>query len=286
MFAKLLLALYRVIHGRLHLPGAGWLIRKLAPHTRGLQSFPLVIPGVGTAVVDFRDPAVMGLLNFQLGEQDTNRVLFSAVERFLRPGLVVWDVGANVGIFTAYFSAPRFGVRSIESFEPNPGVWPLLQSLFAGQARVHLHPFGLGAQDEQLELQLGGDSSLASIKRTSGGGTVRVSIRQGDAAAAALSLPPPDVIKVDVEGFECEVLAGLRQTIGRHRPVIFFEHLFLSDDQIHQLVPERYHLRLLLDDGRITGDLALRALGHDAVLIPDERLADLNSPAQTLPAAV
>ena len=287
VFAKLLVALYEFVHGRLHLPGAGWLLRALAPHVRGLQSFPLAIPNVGTTVVDFRDSAVMGLLNFRLGEFDTNCVLFRCVEKFLRPGDVVWDVGANVGTFTAYCSAPRFGVRAIESFEPNPGVWPVLRSLFAEQPRVHLHPFGLGAKDEQLELQLGGDSSLASIKRTSGSaGIVSVAIRHGDSAAAELNLPPPDLIKVDVEGFEAEVLAGLRQTIERRRPVIFFEHLFCTDEQIRAFVPARYHLRLLLDDGRITGDLALRELGHDTVLIPDERLAELEPPAQTLPVTV
>ena len=49
MFAKLLIALYGFVHGRLHWPGAGWLIRRLAPGLRGLQQFSLAVPHVGTA---------------------------------------------------------------------------------------------------------------------------------------------------------------------------------------------------------------------------------------------
>lgn len=281
VFARLLVSFYDLVHGRLHLPGAGWLIRALAPHFRSLQQFPLAVPGLGTTVVDFRDLAVMGLLNFRLGEHGANRSPLHCAAKFLRPGMVLWDIGANVGTWTAYFAAPRFGLKSIEVFEPNPNLGPVLQSLFAPLPQVHLHRFGLGEKDATCEMQLGSDSSLASLKQPPGGhGIVRVAVRPGDAAVAQLGLPLPDLVKIDVEGFEVEVFAGLRQTIQTQRPVILFEYLFLTDEEIRRLVPERYQLLLLLDDGRLTGDLTLRALGHDAALIPQERLHELNGPGR------
>jgi FkbM family methyltransferase len=278
VLARFLVCFYFFVHGRLHWPGAGWLIRRIAPHWCDLQRFPLDVPGVGTAIVDFRDLAAMGWLNYRLNEHGTDIVLFTYIARFLRPGSVLWDIGANVGTLSAYFTSPKFSLRSIEAFEPNPNLTPSLRLLFSAHQRVHIHEFGLGDSNSELELQLGPSSSVSSIKRTfENGRQVRVPIYQGDAAVLTFKLPLPDVIKVDVEGFEAEVFAGLRQTIRTTRPVIFFEYLFFTDEQIRQMIPERYEIRLLLDDGRITADFGLRALGHDAVLIPEERLGDLTA---------
>jgi FkbM family methyltransferase len=277
VLAKFLVTFYFFVHGRLHLPGAGWLIRRVAPYCHGLQRFSLNVPGIGTALLDFRDLAAMGWLNYRLGEHGTDIVLYTYMARFLRPDSVLWDIGANIGTLTAYFASPKFALRSIEAFEPNPNLTPSLQALFSAHPRVHVHSMGLGHTNSELELHLGCSSSLSSIKRKfDTGRTIRVPIFQGDGALEKFNLPLPDVIKVDVEGFEAEVFTGLQNTIRTRRPVIFFEHLFFTDEQIRQMIPERYEIRLLLDDGRITADFGLRTLGHDAVLIPEERLGDLD----------
>ena len=63
MIARLLVGFYRWWHGKLHLPGAGWLIRRCVPHVSALHAHPLCIPGFGTVMVDFRDDAAFGILN-------------------------------------------------------------------------------------------------------------------------------------------------------------------------------------------------------------------------------
>src|SRR5678816_1915218 len=55
ILARALVGFYKVWHGSLRLPGAGFVIRRLSQRLRGLQNFPLEVKGIGTVGVDFRD---------------------------------------------------------------------------------------------------------------------------------------------------------------------------------------------------------------------------------------
>ena len=98
----------------------------------------------------------------------------------------------------------------------------------------------------------------------------KVDVKRGDTAVDQFQLPLPDVIKIDVEGFEAEVMRGLEQTIARKRPVIAFEHIFLSEQQILGIVPSAYRLFFIGDDGLIYEGITSRSRGHDALLVPAE----------------
>ena len=84
-------------------------------------------------------------------------------------------------------------------------------------------------------------------------------------------MPAPQVIKIDVEGFEPSVFAGLAETIDRHRPILAFEHVHLTDEQIKGLVPKEYALYFIQNDGSIGTDIAMRLNGFDAMLVPTEK---------------
>jgi len=277
MVSDLLVGLYRVVHGRLHLPGAGWLLRRLAPMLPGLQAYPFPVPEVGVALLDFRELEAFGMVNLLLGDpHDVN--LLRCLEKALQPGDVFWDVGANIGIVSGYFAQPRFQLSSLHAFEPNPGPLKTLQSLFSANARCIVHPFGLGDEDQMITLNLSAvGSSLGSMSRDlHEGKQIQVQVRRGDAVRRELGLPAPQVMKIDVEGFEPSVLAGLTETIAEHRPILVFEHLFLSDEQIKELVPRDYALFFIQDDGSITTDFSERRKGHDAIVVPAEKAGRLS----------
>jgi FkbM family methyltransferase len=271
--ARAFLAFYIFVHGRLHLRGAGALIRLAARWLRGLQAYPYELPGIGTIALDFRDSSACGMLNFSLGELGPNVLLFDLIKRSLAPGAVLWDVGANVGWVCAHFVRPEHGLSSIQAFEPNPVPLKPLLSLFDQHPRVRVHPIGLGSREETAQLNVVSNASeTASLRRNlPGAQRVSVRIRRGDDVASELNLPLPDVVKIDVEGFEPEVLLGLQSVIARNKPVIFFEYQFLSDEEIHAMIPSGYEILLMLDDGSLTADFAKRGLGHDAVLFPANR---------------
>jgi len=270
MLARFFFWIYRCVHGRLGLPGSGWLLRRAARVLPELQSFPQPIPGVGVARLDLRDMAAFALVNHSLGEPDNHAVLVQAMARHLPAAGVLWDIGANVGLISAYFARPEQDLAAIHAFEPVPGPLHTLQSLFEGHPVVRVHPVGLGAQNERVTIQYcPHSSSLNSVDRALPGAVpVEIEIRRGDDLRAELSLPAPHVIKMDVEGFEPQVFAGLERTIAEARPAIFYEHILLSDDQVRTLVPPGYTLRFLLEDGRLVEDFRLRMRGHNAVLLP------------------
>ncbi len=139
------------------------------------------------------------------------------------PGRIAIDVGANKGIYTLALSALA---REVHAFEPNPLMVARLQRGIPANVRLH----HLALSDRA------GEATLA-VPRTSKGrlGHVGGSLRSDKAVADtekfsvrserldALNLNDLGFIKIDVEGFEEQVLAGAAGTLARERPVIQIE---------------------------------------------------------------
>src|SRR4051812_17484527 len=85
MIAKTLVHFYRLVHGRLHLRGAGAMLKIAARWLPGLQNFPYQLPGIGIITLDFRDASSCGMVNFSMGELEPNVHLFALMEHCLPP---------------------------------------------------------------------------------------------------------------------------------------------------------------------------------------------------------
>ena len=142
---------------------------------------------------------------------------------------VVLDVGANVGTHSAAF-ASRF--ERVHAFEPNPGLWPrhAENMRLNGFTNVTLHRIGLSDADAELEFHLidAPNLGLGTFSRQEQyrlplrrAGSARVV--RGDDWLAALDKAEVDAVKVDVQGFEPNVLRGLRGTLERSRPLVWCE---------------------------------------------------------------
>jgi FkbM family methyltransferase len=274
MLAKLLVRFYAFVHGTLGLPGAGWLIRRMRAWVPDLNAFPLVIPDVGTAILDFRDEATFGLLNYYLTDYGTDARLLRQLERALFPGAILWDVGANVGYISMYFARSPHRLASIHTFEPNPVPLKTLSSMFRAHPFVRVHPVALGREDGTMEMNISATGSAwSSLVRGGfeGAQKVEIQVRSGDSFQKENNLPLPDLIKIDVEGFEPAVLAGLQQTIRQKRPVIVLEHIWLKDEELKAIVPEGYLLLFIMEDGILTPDFTHRMQGYNAILLPSEK---------------
>ncbi len=119
------------------------------------------------------------------------------------------DIGANVGAYTVLASA-EIGAKSI-AFEPLPTTFGYLKdniALNSIQSRVTTHNIGLGSTKGSLKFTKSLDTAnhVATAADTD---TVEVAVNTLDAVLTTT----PILMKIDVEGFETEVLKGADNTL-------------------------------------------------------------------------
>ncbi|MEQ5870548.1 FkbM family methyltransferase [Sagittula sp. NFXS13] len=147
----------------------------------------------------------------------------SEVAKLLPDAPRVLDVGANVGNHSLFF-ATQCGAQRIVVIEPNPlALAPLVANVVFNQLTdvigMEALGVGLGAQSEGGLFMRTRTRNLGGTRMQRGkDGTLEV--HAGDALFADETF---DLIKIDVEGMEMDVLAGLAQTIDRCRPLLFVE---------------------------------------------------------------
>ena len=168
----------------------------------------------GTVSVHCADGAGRLLYYFRSFDDD----IFAFLRRYLQPGQVVVDVGANIGLYSA-FAAKRIGPGGrVFSFEPNPDVFARLQANAAGP-NIRLLPSAVGPQSGSVGLCLNADTAKSSVMRHDAVGPVtEVPCITLDAFLREnLGSRRVDFLKIDVEGFDYDVLAGARECLARQR---------------------------------------------------------------------
>lgn len=132
------------------------------------------------------------------------------------------DIGANIGNHSIYFSS-RF--RYVHAFEPNPRTYFLLKFNTESLINVTCHQLGLGHISGTFDMQQDlVNSGLASIKYSMGSKSKHFKIQVG--MLDELEIPEKEAIcfiKIDVEGFEENVINGAEKTIRISQPVIVLE---------------------------------------------------------------
>lgn len=136
---------------------------------------------------------------------------------------IVWDVGANVGIY-AVLLAKQASAGRVIAFEPVPDTRQRLIGNLERNAvsNVTVEDVALSSSDGSASMSVSDDShGCDHISATGGGLTIRTA--RGDDYVAASPWGDPDVIKVDIEGHEPQFLAGCREMLVRKRPLLLME---------------------------------------------------------------
>lgn len=273
--SNLIVSGYRLWHGHLRLPGAGWLLRRLLPVLPELRHYHLPVPGTRGAWVNFEDMSAWTLLNYTTGDPDPEAFYVQCIQKAIGSETVVWDVGANAGLISLQLMQGPTPPVAIVAFEPNPVPFRTLASLFEYTETVQALPLALGEKAGRLALYQDASSSLLGslLRPDATWDAVEVEVIDGDSLCRERDVAMPDLIKIDVEGFELQVIKGLKEILETSRPIVFLEHLFLDEEQLRSVIPEGYTLYFIRNDGVLTQDWLRRRPGSNAVMLPPHRSA-------------
>ena len=183
------------------------------------------------------------------------RLILEVLETISEP--VVFDVGANIGHHALFLARHS---KQVFAFEPFAGVsQKLVEKIDVNQlGNIELCPFGLGASHSvesyfpPENANTGTGSFLANLE-SNASAALRLEIKTGDDFVQERGLTRLDFIKMDIEGFEPFALSGLRQTLTKFRPVVFFEwsqnaEKPATSETAHTLFPPDYAFYLFVPD--------------------------------------
>ncbi|MDB5538997.1 MAG: group 1 glycosyltransferase [Devosia sp.] len=150
------------------------------------------------------------------------------------------DVGAHVGNHSVYF-AHVLGIRTI-AFEPNPVNCVHLEANvrdngLEGLCRVRNAAVGAANGHVRTVSSTEGNSGMATVETDPAGAVVMVTLDDEILEEAAI-----DVIKIDVEGWELEVLRGAERSLRRHRPLLYIEIMEPKFAEVETHLRERGYL--------------------------------------------
>lgn len=155
----------------------------------------------------------------------------------LQPGMTFVDIGAHYGYYTLLAARLVGPAGTVHAFDPSPRTFEVLSRNVAG--RPNVKAFNLALYRERAELTLtdfgprysAANTIAGRARLAEGEGTPREGLRGTQIRVEAITFDEhvrehgvaPDFVKIDAESAEFDILVGMEDTIGRHRPIISLE---------------------------------------------------------------
>lgn len=155
------------------------------------------------------------------------RYVVTKLLKLIKPGDICWDIGANIGFYTCFLASQVGNSGKVVAFEPAAQTCGYLRENVSLNrfANVTVVNKGLGDRTERQHLYYS-EAALAE-------GTASLKYAEGRAASEPVTLdtidnligelPIPDFIKIDVEGYQLEVLRGGEHCLKTHAPLLMAE---------------------------------------------------------------
>ncbi len=127
----------------------------------------------------------------------------------VRPGDIVWDVGANRGHYSSFFREMVGESGSVYAFEPHPSTY---EKLVVATDFENVFCLNLGLSDQPGEAFLSQEADSANnsfVRHDSEVASISVPVTTGDKFLKTSGTPVPCGVKIDVEGHESKVLRGM-----------------------------------------------------------------------------
>jgi FkbM family methyltransferase len=213
-------------------------------------------PGVKMKIRLHRDED----LAYWTNRYEQNRDVWVFVS-LLRPGMVVIDVGANIGMY-AMLSARAVGPKGkVFAFEPVPEIYRRLTHNLAISGIVNVVPNCIALSDTAgtARFYLGHNESTGSLFRAKTSATIEVPTETLDGFLDRCGVSRVDAVKLDTEGAETRIVRGMSRLLSRpDRPILFVEHNFnallaagSSADELFAAIVQYGYAPHLVEDSRL-----------------------------------
>lgn len=219
-----------------------------------------------------------GLRYCRIDFRKVDPTLFRLAHEHVKPGDVVWDVGANAGLFTFASAAMAGAAGHVVAFEPDTDLVAMLRKSFLDQTAllppITVIPVACGKAVEPRQFHLANrcrsTNHLAGYGSNQTGGTRETQTVMTVTLDWALSFfRPPNVLKIDVEGAEMEVLSGATKVLQEVRPIIICEVGDPSSTAVGNLL--HGHGYRILDADNPDAERDLEAAPWNTLAIPKSR---------------
>lgn len=143
--------------------------------------------------------------------------------RWLRPGMTVIDIGANLGVYSLALARLVGPHGHVFAYEPASEPRTLLERSRAINRADNLHVIAAAASDRPRDgrLVLGASSELNSLEGSGPAENIRITAL--DAEDGSRGWSTVDFVKIDAEGEEERILDGGKSFFERHSPLVMFE---------------------------------------------------------------
>ena len=175
--------------------------------------------------------------------------ILSFIQSLIKPGMVIYDIGANIGIHSLILAREHPDCQ-IHAFEPETlNFWKLLRNIELNKLpNITPHLIAAGAKREVRFLSLQGYLSglgQHSLQKTVSSLTTPIEVWDLDSYTRQKNIARPDLVKIDVEGFELQVLKGMNHIIKAKRPAFIIEvHEALTDRSKVESFLKKHHYGL------------------------------------------
>lgn len=234
---------YRITSLRYKIPLMGRVLSKLGNRMRNRDG--VIQRGVGKGLQFNVGNSIAGYL---LGTQEPH--VQAALKLLMKPNYVAYDLGANVGFLTmilARLTGPSGQVVAFEPVEANANQIRHNARL-NGFDNIAVRAEAVGRSDGEVAFHISDFSTtgkLESIPHKSGGSARTLPMRCLDSVIAAGEIPPPDLIKMDIEGAEADCLEGAARLLAERRPIILIE-VHDTNAKVHALLEKANYRSLVL----------------------------------------
>lgn len=207
--------------------------------------------------------------------------LLNFAERFVNQGDVVWDIGANMGLF-ALPAATR--ASHTIAFEPDPFNVRLIHRTMAENPDLRLDALAVAVSDDlavaRFNIPIRGRSANglahAALSTQTGGVRQQFSVMTVTVDWLLAHFPAPDFVKCDAEGAEAMILRGAGKLLSDVRPVIIIEMAAENAAECSAIFASHDYVTMSAYDP-VSAEGAVTDISElwDVLAIPRERLSQL-----------